>query len=66
MLIYKIKNKKTNDYLKDSSNRFDYSSTSLADAINRHRKMKFETEDNYDDFKVVEESAPDWCFVSFG
>jgi hypothetical protein len=64
MLVYKIKNKKTGEYLKDGM--FDFCEIDMNKAINRHRKMKFEGKDNYNDFMVVEDSAADWQFVSFG
>ena len=58
MLIYKIKNKKTGEYLKENTReKFDYSTIHLHEALNEHRKMKFEGKDNYDDYQVVEEAS---------
>lgn len=55
MLVYKIKNKKSGEYLKDG--KLDYSTTHLHEAIMQHRKMKFEGENNYNDYQVVEEAS---------
>lgn len=55
MLVYKIKNKKTGEYLKEG--KFDFLAIHLYEAINKHEKMKFEGKNNYNDYQVVEESS---------
>lgn len=55
MLVYKIKNKKSGEYLKDG--KYDYSTTHLYEAIKQHRKMKYEGKNNYNDYQVVEEAS---------
>jgi hypothetical protein len=55
MLVYKIKNIKNGDYLKQSNYpKYDYVTRDLNEAINEHRKMKYEGKNKYNDWKVVE------------
>ena len=55
MLVYKIQNIKNGDYLKQTNYpKYDYATRNLSEAINVHRKMKYEGENNYKEWKVVE------------
>lgn len=55
MLVYKIKNIKNGDYLKQAKyQKYDFATSNLDEAIREHRKMKYEGKNNYNDWKVVE------------
>ena len=55
MLVYKIKNIKNGDYLKQTKYpKYDFSTYDVNEAIREHRKMKYEGKNKYEDWKVVE------------
>lgn len=55
MLVYKIKNIKSGEYLKQSNYpKYDFATCNLNEAINVHRKMKYEGKNKYNDWKVEE------------
>lgn len=55
MLVYKIKNIKNGDYLKQAKyKKYDFATSDLNEAIREHRKMKYEGKNKYNEWKVVE------------
>ena len=55
MLVYKIKNIKNGDFLKQENfQKYDFATSDLNEAIREHRKMKYEGKNKYNEWKVVE------------